>query len=795
MNKKVTLFLLIFILFQSVLTQGQNILENLDFNALKIDSLSDEDIDKVVLQLKSNNSTIEEFLPIALSRGMTTEEFMKLKNRLISSNIQINKPSEPNLARRQMTVENIKVKDEINPLVFGSELFDNPTLNFEPNLTMASPMNYILGPGDELQVAVYGVQEYNATITVNVEGKVSIKNVGQFSISDLSFEAGSQKIKNAIAKVYSTVASGQSQVEVILSKIRTIKITLIGSKQPGNYSISSLGTVYNALFLGGGPAKNETYRNIELIRNNKVVRTIDIYNFLISGNQEDNVGLKDNDVIRIPTYKNRVTVEGEVKRPGIFEMKEGETFEDLLKFTSGFNDQAYKASVSVIQKTDKEFKVKDLNASEFKNYTPRSGDAFKVSKILNRFENRISIEGSIFRPNTYSFVEGMRVLDLIAKADGLKEDAYTNRAIILRVKPDLSSEIVNVDLSKALNGDEASNIFLKKEDRVTIYSILNFKGDTKITIEGEVNLPGVYQYYYNLTLNDLLIQAGGLSGSASKRVEVARMIQSDEVDDLNLSKIELINLEISTDNNEQAKNFSLKPFDAVFIRKMPLYEIPEMVTVSGAVNYAGRYALTSKKEKIYDVIKRAGGLSSLANFEGVKVLRPIDIKQIEVANNIDLNLDSENSDQKRLEDQLKYVTIPVNWKEIEKDQNNNTNVILFPGDVIEVSAFREGVKVMGNVLLTSEIPYLKGKGFRQYIDAVGGVDAKGWKRKAYIIYPNGQATTSKSFMFIPISPKVTPGSQIIVPEKPERIKLNTLEIVSIGSIITSIALLIITAFR
>ena len=286
MNKKVTLFLLIFILFQSVLTQGQNILENLDFNALKIDNLSDEDIDKVGLQLKSNNSTIEEFLPIALSRGMTTEEFMKLKNRLISSNIQINKPSEPNLARRQMTVENIKVKDEINPLVFGSELFDNPTLNFEPNLTMASPMNYILGPGDELQVAVYGVQEYNATITVNVEGKVSIKNVGQFSISDLSFEAGSQKIKNAIAKVYSTVASGQSQVEVILSKIRTIKITLIGSKQPGNYSISSLGTVYNALFLGGGPAKNETYRNIELIRNNKVVRTIDIYNFLISGSKK-----------------------------------------------------------------------------------------------------------------------------------------------------------------------------------------------------------------------------------------------------------------------------------------------------------------------------------------------------------------------------------------------------------------------------------------------------------------------------------------------------------------------------
>ena len=335
-------------------------------------------------------------------------------------------------------------------------------------------------------------------------------------------------------------------------------------------------------------------------------------------------------------------------------MKEGETFEDLLKFASGFNDMAYKASVSVIQKTDKEFKVKDLKAAEFKSYNPKRGDAFKVSKILDRYENRIGIEGAIFRPNTYSFIEGMRVLDLIAKADGLKEDAYTDRAIIIRVKPDLTTEIVNVDLAKALNGDSESNVILKKEDRVTIYSITNFKGDSKITIEGEINLPGVYQYYENLTLNDLLIQAGGLTGSASKRVEVARMMKLDSVDDANLQKVELIKLEISTENNEQAKNFSLKPFDAVNIRKMPLYEIPEIVTVNGAVNYAGRYALINKKEKVYDMILRAGGLSSVADVEGVKILRPIDSKQIEAVQNIDLNLGLENSAEKKLVDQLKY---------------------------------------------------------------------------------------------------------------------------------------------
>ena len=457
---------------------------------------------------------------------------------------------------------------------------------------------------------------------------------------------------------------------------------------------------------------------------------------------------------------------------------------------------AYKASVSVIQKTDKEFKVKDLKASEFNVYTPKLGDAFNVSKILDRFENRITVEGAVFRPNTYSFSEGMRILDLISKADGLKEDAYTNRATIIRVKSDLTTEIVNVNLAKALKGDSESNVILKKEDRVNIYSSLTFKEDFKITIDGEINRPGVYQYYENLTLNDLLVQAGGLSGSASKHVEVARMIQLDSVDDLNGKRVELIRLEISTADNEQAKNVRLKPFDVVSIRKMPVYEKPEMVTIKGAINYPGRYALVNKKEKIYDLIIRAGGLSSIANIEGVKVLRPIDLEQIGDMQNVDLNLGKgEDSIQKKIMAKIKHATIPVDWKEIQKNQNSYTNVTIFPGDVIEVRTFREGVKVTGNVLLTSEIPYNKGKGLKHYLDAVGGADSKGWTRKAYVIYPNGKAATTKSFLFIHNRPKVTPGSQIIIPEKPERNKLNALEIVSIGSIITSMTLLLITAFN
>ncbi len=811
MKKIITVLILFVAFFYSTTAVAQDLLKSTDLSTLKVDYLSDSDIAKIKAQLQTNNVTIEQAEPMALAKGMSASEFAKLKERLAmpvtktdvvkkdSKDDDEDKGLEKEFGRKQEKIVNTKVKDSINALVFGSELFDNPTLNFEPNLKLATPMNYVLGPGDELQVTVYGVQEFNATVPVSTEGKVTIQYVGQISVSGMTIEAATQKIKSAIARVYSTVASGQSQVGISLSRIRTIRVTIIGSKQPGNYSISSLATVYNALFLGGGPGKNGSYRNIELLRDNRVYKNIDIYRFLVNGDQSDNVGLKDNDVIRIPAYSQRVTVEGQVKRPGIFEMKKGETFSNLVSFASGFNEFAYTASVNVLQKTNKEFKVTDIKESEFNSYKPLSGDVFRVSKILSRFENRIKIEGAVFRPDTYSFYEGMRISDLISKADGLKEDAYSNRARIIRLRSDLTTEIVNVNLAQALSGDLDADVALKREDVITVYSILDFEEEFSITIDGEIKKPGVYDYYENLTLNDLFVQAGGLTGSASKRVEIARMIQSEEIDDSNPRKIELFNIEISADNNEQAKNFALLPFDVVNIRKMAVYEKPEMVTVSGAVHYAGKYVLANKQDRVYDVIQRAGGLTSVANIEGVRIKRPIQAKQIEALENVNLNLGKKDSIQnkleKKLKEDLKYATIPVDWKSIVKNPKSNTNVTLFAGDEIEVVAFNEGVKVTGNVLLTSEIPYDRSKGFPYYINAAGGVDAKGWKKKAYIIYPNGKADVASSFLFFKNYPKVTPGSQIIVPEKPETKKMSTGEFVSMAGVLASLAGVIIAILR
>ena len=803
MRRLIPVLIVLFTLLSPVL-KAQDLLTTNDLSKVRVDYLSEADISKIKAQLKINNMTVEQAEPIALTKGMSAAEFNKLKLRIANGSqaaaaTTTDLERVPSQDKTQESIVNNKVKDVSASRIFGSELFDNPTLNFEPNLKLATPVNYVLGPGDELQISVYGVQEYNANIPITAEGKISIQYVGQIQVAGLTIEAATQRIRNSFSKIYSTVGSGQSKVAVNLSRIRTIKVTIIGSKQPGNYSVSSLSTVYNALFLGGGPAINGSYRNIELLRDNKVYTNVDIYKFLVNGNQSDNIGLKDNDVIKIPAYNQRVTIDGQVNRPGIFEMKNGETFNDLLSFASGFTDMAFTASVNIVQKTSKEYKVKDLKASEFPTYQPLPGDAFKVSEILNRFENRVKIEGAVFRPEIYSFYEGMRISDLVAQAEGLKEDAYTARATIIRLKPDLTTEILNVDLSKALAGDAASNILIKREDQVTVYSILEFKEDYKVTINGEINRPGEYQYRDKLTLNDLLVQAGGLLGSASKRVEIARMIKSDSIDNNNPNKTQLFNLEIDASNNEQLRNFDLEPFDVINIRKKAVYEKPQAVTVTGAVSYPGVYILASKNDRVYDIVQRAGGLTSTADINGVKIKRPIQTRQVEAVENVNLNLGKNDSVQtkltRRLKGDLKYTTIPIEFNRIANNPKDNSNISLLAGDEIEVVQYNENVKVQGNVILNSEIPYVKGKGINYYLDAVGGLDSKAWKKKAYVIYPNGKASVTSSFWFFRFRPKVIPGSQIIIPEKPDVKKIGVSDIVSLASVLVGMAGVVIAVLR
>ncbi len=808
MRRIITVVVCYFIFFHSFSVKGQSLLVSKDLSTVKVENLTDAEISQVKAQLEANNLSIEQLEPVLLSKGLKQAEYDKLKDRL--SGAASAPPTTGNasgttgntdVARTQVPIVNPpKVKDSAaGPPVFGSELFDGPDLNFEPNLKLATPLNYVLGPGDEMQVNLYGVQEFNSTAAVSEEGAVNIAHVGQINVAGMTIEAATQKIRSAVGKIYSSLRSGQSKLSISLSRIRTIRVTVIGAKQPGNYSISSLSTVFNALYVAGGPAKYGSYRNIELVRNNKVVTKVDIYKFIVNGDQSENVGLKDNDVIRIPVYNNRVTLDGEVKRPGIFELKSSENFSDLLGYASGFSDAAYTAMISVIQKTNKEYKVKDLKYTDFGAYQPQPGDVITVSKILNRFENRIKIQGAVFRPDTYSFYKGMRMADLISKAEGLREDAYTKRAVIIRLRKDLTKEALNVDISRVLAGDTAANILLNREDQVTVYSILDFKEKSSLTINGEIKKPGVYEYHQNLSLNDLLIQAGGLLNSASARVEIARMIKAEFINDNDTNRVQLFNIEIDASKNEQAGTFLLQPFDVINVRKMAVYEKPQTVTITGAVPYAGKYVISNKNEKVFDVIQRAGGLTSNADVKGVKIKRPILASQIEALGEVNLNLgktdSTDNSLTKKLIEEIKYAIIPIEWNEILKDPQTYSNISVLPGDEIDVAIRNENVKITGNVLLTSEIPYVRGRGLNYYLSAVGGGDSKAWKKKAYIIYPNGKAAVTKNFLFFKFFPKVTAGSQIVIPEKPQTNKITAGEITSIASVLVGVAGVVIATIR
>jgi protein involved in polysaccharide export with SLBB domain len=797
--KTIAVVVLVFVVLNfPLIGNAQDILASNDLSGYSAEKLSEADISKIKTQLQFNNVTIEQAEPMILAKGMSKAEYERLKQRL--NNEVIDKPLIP-VKREFEVVETSISKDSIEKKVFGSDLFNNSNLNFAPTSQLATPINYILGPGDELAISVSGLQELNTLSLVSPEGSLGILHVGEIQVAGMTIEAATQKIKSAISRIYTSVKTGRSQVSITLSRIKSIKVTIIGSKLPGNYTLSSLSTVFNALYFSGGPAVNGSFRNIELLRNNKLLAIIDIYKFLVNGNQADNFGLKDNDVIRIPAYSNRVTLKGNVKVPGVFELKEGETFSDLINFASGFNDVAYTASASIIQKTDKDYKIIDLPYADYNMYKPSSGDVISISAILNRYQNRVSIEGAVFRPATYSFFDGMRLSDLLQKAEGLKEDAYTKRAILSRTSVQLNKEIIDIDLTQIISGNKEADILLQKDDELIVYSILDFKDEKYVTINGEVRNPGKFAYKDSTTLNDLLLQSGGFIGSASKKVEVARMIKSEIINNKVNNRIELFNLEINVENIEQANNFALRPFDVVNIRKMAVYEIPETVSITGAIVNSGIYVLENKIERIRNIVERAGGLTSQANIFGVKIKRPVTPTQLEELQKINIIASSsdsaalQNQVVKKLKDEIRYLVIPVEWDKIQQNSRSSSNVPLMNGDEIEIATQSESVKISGNVVLNSEIPFVKGKGFNYYINAAGGTTGKALKKKSFIVYPNGKAAVTKKLVFFRFPPKVTSGSQIVIPDKPVTKRISTTEIVSFAGVLVGIASVVIAILR
>jgi len=804
MIKYVCFLALGFLLLVSNQSFGQNLFQT-NLRDIKVDQLTDNDIMKYMQQLKASGISQSQAEQIAISKGMPVSEIQKLRQRITQlnanpqNNLQQNKQGQINLNQRQIqtgtdtTQQPIDTttkipKPLIDPKIFGSELFNNASLTFEPNLQIATPVNYILGPSDELNISVYGLQEFSNVLTVAPEGTLAIPDVGQIKVAGLTIEAARQKIFNAMSSsVYPTLKNGRSKLSVTLSTIRSIKVTIIGANKPGNYTVSSLTTAFNALFLAGGPSQFGSFREIELIRDNKVFEKIDLYRFLVNGDQSDNVTLKDNDVIRIPTYRTRIDVEGYVKRPGYFEVLDSETFKDVLKYASGFADSAYRASVRVTQFTDKELRVRDVSSEEYANYHPQDGDYISVDKVLDRFSNRVIISGAVFRPGVYELTPGMTADDLIKKANGLTEDAYKGRAQIFRLNDNLTKGILSFN---ALN---SSNINLKREDSVVVKSIFDLRDEYYVSVQGEVRNPDFYLYNDSMTVKDILLEAGGLTDAAyPQKIEIARLIYRLTVTAQDVRASEIININGMEDLSSPSKNVQLKPYDLVTVRRKPGYAEMQTIKVIGELQYPGPYVLEKREERVSDILKRAGGFTPEAYKEGAFIKRyntdTITSIRLQTIENIQQQLANDSSQPVTQNIERQFDQIPLNIEKILSNPGSPEDVVLKARDELIVPKYTAEVKMSGSVLFPTQIPYDHKYDFKDYISSAGGYSDAARKNKAYILYANGKARTIKKFLFFKSYPTVKPGSEIVVPTKEvTKNRLTTGEIIGISSALASLA--------
>lgn len=818
--KRIFLLLSFIILAASTFAQvGSNI---------KVDELSDAQILQIVKQAESMGYTSEaQLAQVAASRGVKQEELIKFKARvekLKKQGAAVQTTDKPTTgAGREYSettdggsITNDKKEDdgEIQAKIFGSDLFRNGSITFEPNLRIATPKSYVIGPDDQLIVDLTGDNERTYNLQVSPEGVINLEYVGRISVGGLSVEQASSKIRAAMSKTYPALRTGRTSVAINLGNIRSIQVTVTGQAvKAGTFTLPSLANVFRVLYVSGGPSQNGSFRNIQVIRNNKIIATIDVYDFLLRGIQQGNIRLQDQDVINIPAYDKRVEISGEVKEAAIFEIKGTETLQDVINFAKGFTAEAYTAKIKTFQNTNKERRIRDIASSQYGIYQPKNGDKFVVEAILERFENRVEIIGSVFRPGVYALDKGLTLRGLIRKADGVTEDAFLNRGYINRLNPDKTQYFVSFDVAKILSGEE-KDIPLTREDKVTISSIFDLREEYSVTVQGEVRAPGTFQYAENLKLEDVIQMAGGLrEGATPNRIEVSRRIKNTDPNSTSSKTADLFVVTVDENLRVIGDKFEIKPFDIISVRNSEGYAIQKQVKIEGEVLYPGMYTITSKDYRISDLIKRAGGLTPFAYAEGASLKRPgaekvnptdknaINNKEEEEKKFLNLErvqektADKPDSVKKIDEKLVQSDLVGINLEKILEKPLSRQDLILEEGDIVRVPKQLQTVKVTGEVLNPNSIVYIPGKSFKQYINGAGGFTSGAWKNRAYIKYANGSAEAAKKFLFFNNYPKVKPGAEILVPVKSEREKLSAQAWIGIGTGIASLAAIIVTLFR
>ncbi len=797
---------------------------------VKVDELSDGQIRQLIDKAESIGYSDLQLEQMALAQGMKAEEIRKLRLRvekIRNENRAQGKAAKPNQEASSTPRTYVGSADAnqrkgdaqtttfsprpIEKRIFGAELFQNGNLTFEPDLRMATPKGYVVGPDDELLIDLTGDNEVSYNLKVSPDGTINLQYVGRLAVAGLSIEQVTSKIRAQMSNTYPALRNGRSQVSVNLGNIRSIKVTITGEVvKPGSYTLPSLATVFNALYSSGGPNENGSFRKIQVIRVNKVISTIDVYDFLLKGMQTQNIRLQDQDVINVPVYEKRVEISGEVKRSATFEVVNSESLDDVLRFSGGFSALAYTAKIKVMQHTAKERRIADVIAADFGTYKPENGDQYIVEAILDRFENRVEINGAVFRPGAYELEPGLTLKGLIGKADGIKEDAFLNRGYISRLNADNSLSLLSFDVAKIWNG-AVEDISLQREDKVTINSIFDLREEYQVTIQGEVQQPGTFDYADQMSLGALVQMAGGLKeGATPHRIEISRRIKNSDIKSASAKTAEVFTVNLDPTLSLPLDTFKLQPFDIVSIRSSESYQVQKQVRIIGEVLYPGVYTITRKDERISGLIERAGGLNSLAYVQGASLRRSgnegqwthdrLEREKEEKARLLNLSRLKEAGakDTTNFEKDLEIWRsdlVGINLERIMKNPVSSEDLILEDGDVIRIPKQLQTVRITGEVLQPNSIVYNKSKSFKNYVNGAGGFSYHAYKKGSYIVYANGSVEAAKKFLFFNNYPGVKPGAEIFVPKRAERERLTVQSWIGIGTAVASMAAIIVSLLR
>ena len=747
-------------------------------------------------------------------KGVTKEQAMRVKqlyeqqNNVNASNATGTDVNESRL--REEMKENTSDMLEDHPStqdlarsnqVFGRNIFNTRNLTFEPSVNIATPLNYRLGPGDEVIIDIWGASQNTIRQQISPDGTINIQKIGPVNLNGLTISEANDYLKKTLNKIYNglnNTSDPTSDIRLTLGSIRTIQINVMGEVvQPGTYSLSSFATVFHALYRAGGVSDIGSLRNVQLVRNGKNIATIDVYQFIMKGHIQDDIRLQEGDVVIVPAYDVLVKIDGKVKRPMRFEMKKDENLSTLISYAGGFEADAYTRSLRVVRQNGQEYEVNTVKDLDYSVYKMRNGDVVTAEAILNRFTNKLEIRGAVYRPGIYQLNGKLNtVRELVNEAQGLTGDAFLNRAVLYRQREDLTTEVIPVDIKAIMDGT-SPNIILAKNDILYIPSIHDLEDRGDVVIHGEVAKPDSYPYADNMTLEDLIIQAGGLREAASVvRVDVSRRIRNPHstVDNDTIGRTYTFSLKEGF-VVDGTPGFVLQPYDEVYVRRSPGYQAQQNVVVEGEILFEGSYAMTSREERLSDLIRKAGGSTKNAYLRGAKLTRVATEGEKKRMGDV-IRLMSRQLGEAMMDSLDIHVedhfTVGIDLEKALANPGSTADIVLREGDVVFIPKSTNTVKINGAVMVPNTVSYIAGKNIDYYLNQAGGYSDNAKKSKKFIVYMNGQVTKVKGSG----KKQIEPGCEIIVPSRSKK-RTNVGEILgyatsfsSLGMMIASIANLI-----